>query len=195
MAESAHESGACCRGTHNAQSSWHRQQWHTAAQNHVVHRAALCSQSLATERNVALAKGVGWSQSRRCCCGNTSKRSNRVVVAHRHRSARHTGLACCHRYLQVHRVVVHHRHSPFSSAVERWTFNPVVVGSIPTVGAVFVCAQVQRATEHSNNGAGVQPQTTHTKKDASAGNRTRVTSVAGIYHTTRPPMHISSSCV
>ena len=26
-------------------------------------------------------------------------------------------------------------------------------------------------------------------KNASAGNRTRVTSVAGIYHTTRPPMH------
>lgn len=85
-------------------------------------------------------------------------------MAHRHRSARHTGLACCHRYLQVHRVVVHHRHSPFSSAVERWTFNPVVVGSIPTVGVLFLCVHKSNVPQNTATTARVCNHKPHTQK-------------------------------
>ena len=39
--------------------------------------------------------------------------------------------------------------SPPSSVVERWTFNPMVVGSIPTVGAFFFLVRASQNIQDS----------------------------------------------
>ena len=91
------------------------------------------------------------------------------------------GMQYCFVWPDVVFIVAKERRVPLAQWSERWSYVPKVAGSSPVWDIFFVL----RAPLNENGILG--------RKNASAGNRTRVTSMATMYSTTRPLMLTSST--